>query len=112
MQWIAWHLLRIKGKGLVVCNNSILPDCLAYYCACHDDTTDRREGRKRGAEELMTALTKWQKEAKWRLQAKYDGEPKPINSFASTGGGQVYIDIVMECTSQLDIKKFNNAAMA
>ncbi len=26
---MTWYLLRIKGNGLVVCNNLILPDCLA-----------------------------------------------------------------------------------
>ncbi len=59
----------------------------------------------------MTALTKQQKEATRKLQAKYDSDPKPINSSSSVGGGQMTIDIGMECTSQLDIRKSNNAAM-
>ncbi len=108
---IAWHLLRIKDKGLAVCNGSILPDCLAYYCAYHDGTTEKREGRKRGAEELMTALTKQQKEATQRLQTKYEDDPKPVNSSASIGGGQLTIDVGMERASLLDIRISNNAAM-
>ncbi len=55
---MAWHLLRIKGKRLAVCAGLILPDCLAQYCAYHDGMNEKKEGRKRGAEELMTALTK------------------------------------------------------
>ncbi len=73
--------------------------------------TEKRERRKRGAEELMIALTKWQKEAAWRLQAKYEDEPKIVNSSASIGGGQMTFDVGMECASQLNIRKFNNAAM-
>ncbi len=50
----------------------------------------------------MTALTKQQKEATLRLQAKYEGDPKPVNSSASIGGGQITINVGMECASQLD----------
>ncbi len=46
-----------------------------------------------------------------RLQAKYEGGPKPINSSASIGGEQMTIDVGMERASQLDIRKSNNAAM-
>ncbi len=49
--------------------------------------------------------------ATWRLQAKYEGDPKPINFSASIGGGQMTIDVGMEHASQLDIRKSNNAAM-
>ncbi len=59
----------------------------------------------------MTALTKQQKEAMQKLQAKYDGDPKPVNSSASIGGGQMTINVGMEHASQLDIRKSNNAAM-
>ncbi len=59
----------------------------------------------------MTALTKQQKESMERLQAKYEGDPKPIDSSASNGGEQMTINVGMECTSQLDIRKSNNAAM-
>ncbi len=45
------------------------------------------------------------------LQAKYKVEPKPVNSSASTGGGQMTIDVGIECASQLDMRKSNNAAM-
>ncbi len=55
---MAWHLLRMKGKGLAVCNSSIPPDPLAHYCAYHDGTTERREERKRRTEKLMTDLIK------------------------------------------------------
>ncbi len=37
-----------------------------------------------------------------RLQAKYEGEPKPINSSAPIDGGKKVIDVGMEPTSQLD----------
>ncbi len=59
----------------------------------------------------MTALTKWQKEARWRPQDKYEGEPKPVNSSASIDGGQMTIDVGRERTSQLNIRSSNNAAM-
>ncbi len=59
----------------------------------------------------MTALTKQQKEATLRLQAKYEGDPKPVNSSASIGGGQMAIDVGMKRASQLDIRKSNNADM-
>ncbi len=42
---------------------------------------------------------------------KYEGDPKSVNSSVSIGGGQMTIDVGMECTSQLDIRKSNNAAM-
>ncbi len=59
----------------------------------------------------MTALTKQQKEATWRLQAKYEGHPKLVNSSASISGGQMTIHVGMEHTSQLDVRKSHNAAM-
>ncbi len=59
----------------------------------------------------MTALTEWQKETTGRLQAKYEGDPKPINSSASICGGQMTINIGMKCASQLDERKSSNAAM-
>ncbi len=43
-----WNLIRIKGKGLAVCNSSILLDCLACYHMYYGDTTEKREGRERG----------------------------------------------------------------
>ncbi len=46
-----------------------------------------------------------------RLQAKYEGEPKPINSSASIGDEQMTIDVGIECASQLDLRKPNNTAM-
>ncbi len=42
---------------------------------------------------------------------KYEGDPKSVNSSVSIGGGQMTIDVGMECTSQLDIRKSNNAVM-
>ncbi len=108
---MAWHLLRIMGKGLAACASSIQPDCLAQYCAYHNGMNEKKEGRKRGAEELMTALTKWQQEATRKLQVKYEGDPKPVNSSISIGDGQMTIDVGMERASQLDIRKSNNAAM-
>ncbi len=51
-------------------------------------TIEKREWRKRGPEELITALTKQQKEAMQKLQARYEGDPKPINSSISISGGQ------------------------
>ncbi len=60
---------------------------------------------------MITALIKRQKEAMRRLQPKYDGDPKPINSSVSIGGGQMTIDVEMEDTSQLDTRKSNNATM-
>ncbi len=60
----------------------------------------------------MTALTKQQGEATRKLHAKYDSDPKPVNSSASIGGGQMTINVGMERISQLDIRKSNNAAMA
>ncbi len=59
----------------------------------------------------MTALTKQQKEAMQRLQAKYKHEPKPVNSSASIGGEQMTIDVGMECATQLDMRKSNNAVI-
>ncbi len=59
----------------------------------------------------MTALTKQHREATQKLQAKYDSDPKPVNSSASIGGEQMTIDVGMERASQLDIRKSNNAAM-
>ncbi len=59
----------------------------------------------------MTTLTKRQNKATQRLQAKYEDDPKPVNSSASIGGGQMTVNVGMECTSQLDIRKSNNAAM-
>ncbi len=46
-----------------------------------------------------------------RIQAQYEGDPKPVNSSASIGGGQMTINVGMECASQLDIRKSKNAAM-
>ncbi len=46
-----------------------------------------------------------------RIQAKYEGDRKPVNSSASIGSGQMIIDVGMECASQLDVRKSNNAAM-
>ncbi len=59
----------------------------------------------------MTAQIGQQKEATQRLQAKYEGEPKPIISSASIGGEQMTIDIGMKHVSQLVVRKSNNAAM-
>ncbi len=59
----------------------------------------------------MTALIKQQKEATQKLQAKYDSDPKPVDSCASVGSGQTTIHVGMERASQLDIRKSNNAAM-
>ncbi len=50
-------------------------------------------------------------EAMQKLQVKYDGNPKLVNSSSSIGGGQMTINVGMECASQLDIRKSNNAAM-
>ncbi len=83
----------------------------SFSCTYHDGMTEKREGRKRGPEEMMTTLTKRQTEAMWRLQANYDGEPKPVNSSVSIGGKQMTIDVGMEHACQLDIRKSNNAAM-
>ncbi len=55
---MAWHLLRMKGKGLAVCNDSIPLDHLSRYHEYHDGTTEKREGKKRRAEGLKTAPTK------------------------------------------------------
>ncbi len=73
--------------------------------------SEKRKGRKRGAEELMTTLTKRQNKATQRLQAKYEDDPKPVNSSASIGGGKMTINVELERASQLDIRKSNNAAM-
>ncbi len=108
---MVWHLLRIKGKGLAVCTGLTSPDCLAQYRAYHDSLTKKKAGRERGAEELMTALTKQQKEAMWRLQAKYEVDLKPVNSSSSIGCGQMTIDVGIEHASQLDIRKSNKAVM-
>ncbi len=60
---------------------------------------------------MMTALTKRQQEATRKLQVKYEGDPKLVNSSVTIGGGQITIDAGMECASQLDLRKSNNAAM-
>ncbi len=59
----------------------------------------------------MATLMGRHKQAILRLQAKYEGDPKPINSPVSIGGGQMTINIGMESASQLDLRKSNNAAM-
>ncbi len=68
---MVWHILRIKDKGLAVSTGSIPPDCLACYHIYHDGMTEKREVKKRGAEELMTALTKQKKEATQKLQVRW-----------------------------------------
>ncbi len=60
---------------------------------------------------MMTTVSEQQKEATWRLQAKYDSDPKLDKSSASIGDGQMTINVGMEHASQLDIRKSNNAAM-
>ncbi len=82
-----WHGTYL-GLRVRVLLSALVQFCqIIYYCAYHDGTSEKREGRKRGAEELMTALTKQQKEATQKLQVKYDGDPKPVNSSGSLGGG-------------------------
>ncbi len=60
---MVWHLLGIKDNDLAVCNRAILPEQLAWYHAHYVGTTEKKEGRKRGAEELMTILIKQQADA-------------------------------------------------
>ncbi len=60
---------------------------------------------------MITALTERLQEATRKLQVKYEGDPKPINSCVSIGGEQMTINVGMERASQLDIRKSNNAAM-
>ncbi len=112
---MAWHLLGIKGKGLAVCNEAIPPEQFGWYCGhgYYVGTTEKKEGRKRGADELMTALTERQADATRNLKSKYIGNTSqnPVKSCASVGGGQMTIDVGMEHASQLYIRKSNNAAM-
>ncbi len=62
-----WHLLRIKGNGLAVCNGSIPPEQRACYHKYHLNTTDKFQGRKKEGEQLMTTLTKQQADGTCRL---------------------------------------------
>ncbi len=68
---------------------------------------------KRGAEELMTPLTKPQANGTWRLKPKYEDNSNPIsvNSCVSVGGGQMTVNAGVELALQLDIRKSNIAAI-
>ncbi len=61
----------------------------------------------------MTTPTKQQVTATWRLHYKHEGNiyPKSFNSFTFVCGGQMTINVGIECAYQLDIRKYNNAAM-